>query len=419
MVLAVGTVLWVATLAKLLGPEHDELIDLSVYRTGGQAWLHSVSLYAEGFPSPLPGPRLPFTYPPLAAVLFAGLAVLPWWVAVALLVAAGIAGLALACWLGAAALARSGLLAGATRPAGASPGEPLGPDLRRRVALLVAAALAAAPLLEPVRETISFGQINMLLVGMIAADCLLPRTPWPRGALIGLAAAIKLTPAAFVLFFLARRQWRPVLVAAGTFGAAGLLGLLLAPRDTRDYWTGALFDPDRIGRLEFASNQSLRGVLHRLALPDAVETVAWLGLAAAVAGLALVATAAAHRRGDDLGALLVTAAAALLASPVSWSHHWVWAVPGLLWLANRVLLAPGRLRVLPLAGTLAVFAAAPFWWLPYRDGREFSWSAAQQLLGGAYVWIGLAVLIAAAVAAMRHSARSHHQKAHGQIVYLA
>jgi len=247
----------------------------------------------------------------------------------------------------------------------------------------------------------AFGQINLLLVAAITADCLLRRTPWPRGALIGLAAAIKLTPAAFVLFFVARRQWRPVLVSVLSFVAAGLLGLLLAPRDTRDYWFGVLLEPARVGGFEFASNQSLRGLLHRLGLQPAVETVTWLGLSAAVVVLAILGVAALHRRGDDLAALLVTAAAALLVSPVSWSHHWVWVVLGLLWLAEYA----GRTRGLAgralLVGTLAVFAASPFWWLPYRNGRELDWSPGQQVLGNAYVWVALAVVAAGAVVAVR------------------
>jgi len=401
VVLAVAGALWIAALAMLLGTEQNGLIDLSVYRTGGEAWLRGMALYDKAFPAPLTGPRLPFTYPPLAAVLFASLTVLPWWLAVAVVVGTGIAGLAVACWLAAARLAeRNGWLG----------------DGRARVALLAAAAVGAAPLLEPVRESVSFGQINLLLVGAIAADCLMRRTPWPRGALIGLAAAVKLTPAAFVLFFLARRQWRPVLAAAASFVAAGLLGLLLAPGDTRDYWFGALLDPARIGGLEFTSNQSLRGLLHRLGLAGGVEAATWLGLSAVVGVLALLGVAALRRSdqgrpdqgrpGDDVAALLVTASAALLVSPVSWSHHWVWAVLGLLWLAEYAARTRTRTGVALLVGALAVFTAAPFWWLPYRNERELHWSVGQQLLGNAYVWVALAVVIAGAVSAVRASRAS-------------
>lgn len=382
--LLVAASVWTVALALLLDSGPIDLIDLQVYRTGGQAWSNGQPLYDPAFPAPLPGPSLPFTYPPLAAVLFAGLAVLPWPVAVAILVASGLAGLVSASWLTADRLAGGNVTA--DRLAGG----------RMRVAMLTAAAVAIAPLLEPVRETLSFGQINLLLLGVIAADCLLPRTPWPRGMLIGLAAAVKLTPVAFVLFFVARRQWRPVLVAAGTFVGAGLVGWLLAPSDTREYWLGALLDPGRIGRLEFASNQSIRGLLHRFDLPAGVESLSWLALCAAVGVLALIGIAGLRDRGDEVGALLVTAAAVLLVSPVSWSHHWVWVPLGLLWLG--VFAWRRRSTALAALTTLvaAVFVASPHWWHPYRDGREWSWVWWQHLVGNAYFWCAMAVVLVAA-----------------------
>ena len=112
---------------------------------------------------------------------------------------------------------------------------------------------------------------------MVAADCLLPRTPWPRGMLIGIAAAIKLTPLVFVLFFLPQRQWRTSSIAIGSFLAASLLGFFVAPIDSREYWLHAALDPSRIGRIGYAGNQSLRGALHRLGLPVSLELVLWLG----------------------------------------------------------------------------------------------------------------------------------------------
>jgi alpha-1,2-mannosyltransferase len=398
-----GAAAWAVALVLLLD---SGLIDLQVYRTGGQAWSEGIPLYGRAFPAPLPGPALPFTYPPLAAVLFAGLAALPWGVAVAFVTGTGIAGLVLASRVVADRLTEDRLTEDRARPlltgVSAVPGVPrpgVVGDVRRRAAVLTAAAVAIAPLLEPVRESVSFGQINLLLLGVITADCLLPRTPWPRGLLIGLAAAIKLTPAAFVLFFIARRQWRPVLVAAATFVVVGVAGWLLAPSDTREYWLGALLDPSRIGGLEFASNQSLRGMLHRLGLPPGLESLGWLGLSSAIGVLALIGVAALRRRGDEPGALLVTAAAALLVSPVSWSHHWVWAAPGLLWLGALAW----RRRSAPLAGlaafVAAVFVAAPHWHLPSREGRELSWAWWQHLVGNTYFWCALAAVMVAAAAA--------------------
>lgn len=392
-----GAVVWTVSLYLLLD---SHVLDLQVYRTGAQTWLNGLPLYGSSFPAPLPGPPLPFTYPPIAAVLFAVLAVVPWWLAVAMVTASSLAGLVAAVRLGAVQMIGqlSGQFSGQMRGRLAERFAARLPEDRVRVALLTAAVVTVAPALEPVRSSVSFGQINLLLLGAIAADCLLPKTPWPRGLLIGLAAAVKLTPAAFVLFFVAYRQWRPVLVAAGTFAGAAFVGLLLAPADTFDYWFGALLDPARIGSLEFASNQSLRGALHRLGLPAGVETLGWLALSAVIGALALFAVSRLRARGDELGGLLVTASASLLVSPISWVHHWVWAVPGLLWLGMVAWQRRSSALAALTALVAAVFIAEPHHWVPNHDRRELEWTWWQHLVGDSYVLCALAAVLVAAVA---------------------
>ncbi len=337
------------------------LIDLRVYRVGGRAWLEGVRLYAEGFPKPLEGPALPFTYPPVAAFLFSALAVVPWTAAVLVWTGLGLALLTAVC------------LATAREVHGAG----------QRAVLVGLGAAAASLLLEPVRETLDFGQINLVLMGLVALDCLLPRTRWPRGLLIGFAAAVKLTPAIFVLFFLARRQVGPVVTAIASFTGFGLVGLAVAPTDTRQYWLEALLDPARVGGLAYAGNQSLRGVVHRLGLTGFAETAVWGLLSLGVVVLVWLAVA---RAGDDrVAALLAVAVGGLLVSPVSWSHHWVWVVPGLVYLAHRAK---------PWAGLLALlFLLGPMWWFPREKDLELGWSWWQQVVGNAYVWAGLAALV--------------------------
>ncbi|WP_189060134.1 glycosyltransferase 87 family protein [Longimycelium tulufanense] len=351
-------------------------VDLQVYRVGGEAWLRDIPLYAPGFPAPLHGPQLAFTYPPLAAVLFSVLALVPSSVALLLLTLAGFAALAATCVL---AASRVGL----------RPGYGIG---------LAIAAVGLA--FEPVRETLSFGQINLILMGLIALDCLLPRTRWPRGMLIGVAAAIKLTPAVFVLFFLPRRQWKPVLTAAATFVACGLLGWVLAPRDTVAYWFGALLDPSRIGGLAYTANQSLRGVLHRLGLPAGTETVAWLGTSLLVVAVTWFVVRGARGNGKDLAALIAVGATQLSISPVSWSHHWVWIAPaavllaGALWKYRDARLGWGVVVML-------MFVLAPQWWMPRGGNHELDWSWWQHILGNVYVWSALAFLGVLAVRVAR------------------
>ncbi len=68
--------------------------------------------------------------------------------------------------------------------------------------------LPAALLLEPLRSDLAYGQVDIVLMALVTLDCLTVEPRWPRGVLTGLAAAVKLTPAAFVLFFLLRRDYR-------------------------------------------------------------------------------------------------------------------------------------------------------------------------------------------------------------------
>jgi alpha-1,2-mannosyltransferase len=314
-------------------------IDLQVYRTGGAAWLHGVPLYTGEFPS-----RLPFTYPPVAAVLFSVPAMLPMPVATTVLTVAGLV-----------ALTATVLLAAPVRVRGP----------------LAAVAVVGACVLEPVRSTLLFGQVNLLLMGLVAVDCLLPRTRHPRGLLVGVAAAVKLTPAIFVLFFLARRQYAAAATTAVSFTAVTGLGMLLAPADSVTYWHTTLFDPDRIGGAAFVTNQSLRAELTRLGLPDGL----WFPLVVAVL---VLAWHGARRAGEPVVALLLVAAAGLLASPVSWSHHWVWVVPALAALAGRAWVV-----------TAAAFTVGHRF-LPHARDRELEWTWWQHLAGNTYLLAAVA-----------------------------
>jgi alpha-1,2-mannosyltransferase len=327
------------TLAMLLSG--SGLIDLQVYRSGGAAWLHGVPLYTDAFPS-----RLPFTYPPVAAVLFSVPAMLPMPVAATLVTAGGLVALTVTVLLAVPVRAR-------------------GP--------LAAVAVLGVCVFEPVRSTLLFGQVNLLLMGLVAVDCLLPRTRHPRGMLVGVAAAVKLTPAIFVLFFLARRQYAAAATAVVTFAAVTGAGMLLAPADSVTYWHTTIFDPDRIGGAAFVTNQSLRGALTRLGLPEGL----WFAL---VAALLVMAWHGARRAGEPVVALLLVAAAGLLASPVSWSHHWVWIVPAVAALA-------GRWAVL----TTAVFSVGHRF-LPHARGRELEWTWWQHVAGNTYLLAAIAFL---------------------------
>jgi alpha-1,2-mannosyltransferase len=359
-------------------------IDLDVYRLGAHAWLTGQNLYGQ-LPPTRNGLDLGFTYPPISAVIMSPLAVVPARLA-GILVTALTLGLLMA------------VVALFLRTAGVAD--------RRGSWRLAALLLPVAVLIEPVRTTLAYGQINVALMALVSFDCLLPETwwqvrgrrvGWPRGALIGAAAALKLTPAVFVLYFVARRQWRAAATTALSFLAVTGIGALAAPHDSARYWTKMVFDTGRIGPLAFSGNQSLNGVLYRTHLTGSAEKAAWLAAAAAVGALGLVAVSRAARSGRPLLALSLTACTALLVSPVSWSHHWVWAAPVLLTAALAAYRARDRRALALSAGGLVLFLGSPQWWFPDTANRELHWGWWEQAIGSAYVWAGLGVLVAAAL----------------------
>jgi alpha-1,2-mannosyltransferase len=263
---------------------------------------------------------------------------------------------------------------------------------------LVGWLLPVALLLEPVRNTLNYGQVNVLLMALVAADCLLPRTRWPRGALVGLAAAVKLTPAAFVLFFLCRGDRRAAGTSAVSFAACTAAGFALDWHDSVRYWTSILVQTGRPGSPLFCANQSIQGVLARAGLDPRTPagTAVWLAASAVVLVLAWYGMRRARAASDDAWALSLNAFAALLISPISWSHHWVWAAPALLLIAVRGLQDKNRALLATALAGLAVFAAGPQWWFPHMENREAHWAAWEQVIGGSYVILAAVILLVSA-----------------------
>jgi alpha-1,2-mannosyltransferase len=339
-------------------------LDLEVYRLGVQAWLSGGDLYGA-LPQTSAGIVLPFIYPPFAAMLMVPLTVTGWTAAWVSLFVLSLVSLAVTLYV---VLRRLWPSAGA-----------------RGALAATSVALPFCLVLEPVLETFRFGQVNLILMALVAADCLVVRTRWPRGVLIGLAAAIKLTPAAFVLFLLLRREPRAAVTAVVTAAVATGLGVVLAPGASLRYWGGGLAGAGGVSGSPFFTNQTFQAVLTRAGVLGVERTAGWLLLSAVLLLLALPAI----RRAPAPLALVATAGMALLASPTSWSHHWVWVAPALVvavvsaWRARSTAWAA-------VAGVLAVtFTVAVHQYLPHSGEVELRWSGWQQVIGASYVIVAL------------------------------
>ncbi|MDI3313780.1 MAG: glycosyltransferase 87 family protein [Mycobacterium sp.] len=358
-------------------------IDVDIYRMGSQAWLDGRPLYSDGalFHTPI-GLDLPFTYPPLAAVVFCPFA---WLQMPAASVA--ITSLTFVLLIAAMVMVLTGLGVWTSSRLAA------GPAWLRRSWLATVIVAAAAIWLEPIRSNFAFGQINVVLMTLVIADCVPRRTPWPRGIVLGLGIALKLTPAVFLLYFLLRRDLGTVARAAASFGAATLAGFLLAWRDSWEYWTDTVRNTDRIGAASLNTNQNVAGVLARLRLGDQERFLVW----AAACLLVLAITAWAARRvldaGEPMLAVIVVALFGLVVSPVSWSHHWVWMLPSVVVTSTVAWRRRGAAMAALSAAGIALMVWTPIDLLPKHHEATAAWW--RQLAGASYVWWALGVIVTA------------------------
>jgi alpha-1,2-mannosyltransferase len=250
------------------------------------------------------------------------------------------------------------------------------------VAILTGAALA----LEPVWQNLTFGQVNLILMAAVVVDLVRPERRW-SGVLVGIAAGVKLTPIVFVVLLVLGGRRTAAARAALAFAGTVAVGFVAMPGSAATYWTDGLVDADRVGPPALAHNQSAYGALTRL-LDGPPPTWAWLAVAGPLALAALVVGARWWRRGERVLGTCLAAIAMLVASPVSWSHHWVWAVP-------VALVVWERSRWAAVAWT-AIFVTRPVLWPPWGEGREYGWSAPDHVVGNAYLLAAVAVSVAAA-----------------------
>ncbi|REF96297.1 uncharacterized protein DUF2029 [Asanoa ferruginea] len=307
--------------------------DMKIYHGAAVWWASGHDLYAYAAPDT----GLGFTYPPFAGVLMLPMSRVPFAAAAWINVVASLLALAVVMWA---------LLGPISRRYGWS----------RWFAVGLAVPIAAA--IEPVRETLGYGQINLLLFLLIMADMVALR--WRArasagfaptgGALvrfirsgswagvgIGLAASIKLTPALFVVYLLVTKQWRAATTAVATAIAVSAGTFLVAGRDSSAYFLRVIWETERVGAADMTPNQSLAGVLARLYDTPEAPTLLWLSFALLVFALGLSRAARAHADGDELTAFTLVGLTANVISPISWSHHLVFVIPAILVLADAAM----------------------------------------------------------------------------------
>ncbi len=402
-------------------------VDLGVYRDGGLIVRHISPPYDGQLANPLydwplKNEALKFTYTPFAALFFAMVSFVPWAILPRLSQVVNLVALVAATWCTMGALGYR--------------------DRRVRAGGALLGA-AAGLLTEPVFRTMYLGQINLILMALIIWDLRQPDGRWWKGIATGLAAGIKLVPLIFIPYLLLTRKFRQAVVAFVSFAGTVLLGFVILPGDSRDWWLHGLFIQDgRTGFVGWGGNQSMRAIATRLAGSISNATVLWVIAVVVVTVLGLICAAMLDRAGHTMLGLLMAALIGLLDSPISWDHHWVWVVPGMMtaahyavraWQAGRRRGAVGCAAV--AVGILLVFAPWPgglwgvhttgsgnfthglIWAAPntpvtkyvqYGDQPwflEYHWSGLQVFAGNAYILAGLVLLVILGFTAVLTSGR--------------
>ena len=394
--------------------------DLQVYTKGGHLALDDASdLYTWHWPGHV---GIQYTYTPFAALIFAVGSVLPFKLLTAGVTLVSLVSLAVTVWIAFRSLGlRSQALIGATL-------------------LLFGVGLW----LEPVQRALTLGQVEPFLMALIVWDlCQDDRRRW-KGAATGLAAAIKLVPLLLIVYLLFIRKFRVAAVVAGTFVVTILIGWIFLPRESAKFWLPSyFFDASRTGFVGTTENQSLRGLLTRLAGSVQGGEHIWLVVAFVVGVLGLAAAAVLHRHGREFEGLMAAYLTLLLCSPISWDHHWVWVVP---FLAIPVVYAwravsPGaRLGWLAVAVAMVlVFGGWPdFWskpvqWLhggliwyapssvfPNGDNPryvEYHWHGLQLIAGNLYVLVGCVLFLVVLGVALKELSHGRRVPGHrGEVV---
>ncbi len=348
--------------------------DLYVYRDGGWRVAQGLPLYA----TPVLLGHL-YTYPPFSALLFVPVMRVPGGIVDEVWMACNVAVLVaciVQCW------------------------RILGYRADRRMFLLSVLLALSSAFLEPVRTTLFYGQINLVLMLLVLSDFTRSRV---RGVGVGIAAGIKLTPLFFVAYFAALRQWRAAVLAGATFAATVLVTWLVLPTDSRMFWTDKVFHSTRVAPVEHPANQSLRGLLAHLVHGEPPNWL-WLLLALPATALGLCAAVVMFRRGEELLGIALAGLTSAAVSPFSWSHHWVWFVVLLVWLLDRAVRTP-----VWWLGVAAIYLPAGAWWFRWTPdwavvglfmGRPTWWYA--QLLMNVYILVYAAILAVALYSLTRY-----------------
>ncbi len=290
-------------------PGSTATVDLAVYREAGIYVAHGNSPYASGFGAHLLV-HLAYVYPPVCSLLFVPFNFMSPDVTRFVWTSLTIAEIVVA-----VSIVFRGFLS-------------LQKD-RYLPLLLIISALCIWNF--PVASVLDFGQIDFLIMFLVLVDLVgfenKTRPKWiPRGVLVGIAAALKLTPGVFIIYFLFAKEYKEFRNSVAGFLGSTLVGFIFMFDGSKVYWFHFLIKLSNGDSPLYYSNQSLDGIFRRL-IPYGKWYFLWVPSVVVMMVFGFYGAIRAKRLGQNLAAVTLVGITSVLIAPISWLHELVWIVP--------------------------------------------------------------------------------------------
>ncbi len=182
----------------------------------------------------------------------------------------------------------------------------------------------------PVKLTLALGQINVIILGLlVSSHYFQQKRPYMAGVLLGIATAIKLTPAPLILYFLIKKNTQAVIGTLVTLTILTILAILLFGFPlTHYYYTQVLPELNSQVTQETLNmtymNQSITALLGRFGIFGITNSL----IRYLVCSFGIIFISLNRHKFSDLQLFSVLLVLITLFLPIFvWQHHFVATIP--------------------------------------------------------------------------------------------
>lgn len=198
------------------------------------------------------------------------------------------------------------------------------------VTISLLATIVSAIAFAPILEGLCWGQVGTMLLLLTLTDYLIIKSNRRSGFLIGLATAIKIYPAVFILDFAVRREWRKVANAFVGFLGSTVLAYLVWPTSTWYFFSDVMLKGQELKKFSASTtsqaSSSLSAFLTRNSAVVSLNKGEIYLLTAALLSLGLIGAYRLRRQELPDDAFVILSFTSVVISPIAWDHYFEFAI---------------------------------------------------------------------------------------------